>query len=77
MTGDKAPKNPGRGWHGDSAGHARAGRIGGQTSPGNFRNDTDRARAAGKKSPGNFANDPGKASRAGRIGGKRSKRSAA
>ena len=28
---------PGRGWHGDSAGHAAAGRIGGQKSGGNLR----------------------------------------
>lgn len=49
-------KGAGRGWHGDSAGHARAGRKGGK--------------AQGKhNNPGNFANDRKKASEAGRKGG--------
>ena len=39
----------GRGWHGDSAGHAKAGRKGGQASSGNFKNDPQRAKEAGRK----------------------------
>lgn len=62
----------GKGWHGDSDAHARAGRKGGQMSSGNFRNDPKRASAAGKKggslSPGNFKNDPERARAAGRKG---------
>lgn len=43
-------------WYGNSAGHARAGRLGGK--------------AQGRKNnPGNFANDRKKAARAGKIGG--------
>jgi general stress protein YciG len=66
-------KQRGKGWHGDSAGHARAGRKGGTLSSGNFRNDPKRAAAAGKVggrvSPGNFKNDPERARAAGRRGG--------
>jgi general stress protein YciG len=36
-------KGPGRGWHGDPEGHARAGRKGGKASSGNFRNNPSRA----------------------------------
>lgn len=43
MVGD------GRGWFGDSRGHAEAGRKGGQKSSGNFKNDPERAREAGRK----------------------------
>lgn len=42
-------KPTGRGWHGDSAGHARAGRKGGQESGGNFKNNPQRASEAGRK----------------------------
>lgn len=69
--------NPGRGWHGDSAGHAAAGRLGGQKSPGNFAKDRKKASLAGSKSGGNFARDPEKARAAGRTGGQRSSRAAA
>ena len=62
----------GRGWHGDSAGHARAGQKGGQVSGGNFARDRKKASIAGKNSSGNFAYDREKASRAGKIGGQRS-----
>ena len=59
----------GKGWHGDAAAHAAAGRKGGQISSGNFKNDPERAAAAGKKggalSPGNFKNDPERARAAG------------
>ena len=60
----------GKGWHGDSESHAKAGRLGGQVSSGNFRHDPKRASEAGKKggslSPGNFKNDPERARAAGR-----------
>jgi general stress protein YciG len=66
-------KTTGKGWHGDSAGHARAGRKGGQVSTGNFRNNPQRAAAAGRlggrMSPGNFKNNPERARVAGRKGG--------
>ncbi len=61
----------GKGWHGDPAAHAAAGKKGGQVSSGNFKNDPSRASAAGKKggalSPGNFKNDPERARAAGRM----------
>ncbi len=41
-------QSKGRGWHGDSEGHRRAGRLGGQKSGGNFKRDRARASAAGK-----------------------------
>lgn len=63
----------GKGWHGDSLAHAKAGQKGGQVSSGNFRNSPERAAAAGKLggkvSPGNFRNDPERARAAGRKGG--------
>ncbi|MGF7229258.1 MAG: general stress protein [Candidatus Saccharibacteria bacterium] len=65
---------PGRGWHGDSAGHAAAGRIGGQKSGGNFARDRVKASRAGSNSGGNFARDRKKASEAGKVGGQRSSR---
>jgi general stress protein YciG len=65
----------GKGWHGDPAGHAAAGRKGGMKSSGNFRNDPKRAAAAGRvggrMSPGNFKNNPERARAAGRKGGSR------
>lgn len=69
-------ENPGRGWHGDSAGHAKAGRLGGKVSGGNFAKDREKASRAGSISGGNFANDRKKASLAGKIGGQRSPRTA-
>lgn len=63
----------GKGWHGDSKGHARAGRKGGSVSSGNFKNDPRRAalagRIGGRISPGNFKNDPERARSAGKKGG--------
>lgn len=41
--------NSGRGWHGDSEGHAKAGRKGGRASSGSFRKGSERAREAGRK----------------------------
>lgn len=64
---------PGKGWHGDSEGHSKAGKKGGQLSSGNFRYHPERAAAAGRKggrlSPGNFKNDVERARTAGRKGG--------
>lgn len=42
-------QSKGRGWHGDPEGHARAGRLGGQKSGGNFKNDRKRASEAGRR----------------------------
>lgn len=65
----------GKGWHGDSEGHAKAGSKGGKMSSGNFKHDPSRAAAAGKLggkvSPGNFKRDPERARSAGRKGGSR------
>jgi general stress protein YciG len=66
----------GKGWHGNSAGHAAAGRLGGQVSGGNFKNDREKAAAAGRASGGNFKNNREKAVAAGRRGGKVSSRAA-
>lgn len=63
---------PGRGWHGDSAGHAAAGKVGGQKSGGNFAKDRTKASRAGSASGGNFARDKARAIAAGRAGGKKS-----
>lgn len=69
-----AKESKGKGWHGDSAGHAAAGRKGGKMSSGNFKNNPKRALEAGKVggaiSPGNFKNNPERAREAGRKGGK-------
>jgi general stress protein YciG len=58
-------QSQGRGWHGDTAGHARAGALGGRKSGGNFKKNPARASLAAKKSGGNFANDPDRARREG------------
>ena len=60
-----------QGWHGDVAGHAKAGELGGKA--------TARVKGSafyeqigamgGKVSPGNFKNDPERAREAGRKGG--------
>lgn len=69
----------GKGWHGDPAGHAQAGRKGGAVSSGNFKNNPKRAAAAGqiggRVSPGNFKNNPERARAAGRKGGSKKSRS--
>lgn len=44
---DNKPR--GRGWFGNSAGHAAAGRLGGRKSRGNFKYDRKRASIAGKR----------------------------
>lgn len=61
----------GRGWHGDSQGHARAGQLGGKVSGGNFARDRKKASSAGKSSSGNFAYDREKARRAGQTSRRR------
>lgn len=65
----------GKGWHGDPAGHAKAGRKGGKMSSGNFKHNPERAAAAGRiggrLSPGNFKHNPERARTAGRKGGSR------
>jgi uncharacterized protein len=69
----KTKKTTGKGWHGDPAGHARAGQKGGQVSTGNFRYNPKRAadagRLGGKVSPGNFKYNPARARAAGQKGG--------
>lgn len=68
-----AEEATGKGWRGDAEGHARAGRIGGMKSSGNFKHNPKRAAEAGRKggkvSPGNFKNNPDRAREAGRKGG--------
>lgn len=62
----------GRGWHGDSAGHAKAGKAGGQATA-NSHDETFYStigRKGGQRSPGNFKNDPERAREAGRKGGR-------
>lgn len=62
-------KTKGKGWFGNSAAHAAAGKLGGQKSGGNFKNNPERAAAAGriggKVSSGNFKNSPTRARLAG------------
>ncbi|MEO6761543.1 MAG: general stress protein [Candidatus Saccharimonadales bacterium] len=73
MTDAVDKKNAGKGWHGDPAGHAKAGRKGGSVSSGNFKHNPLRAAAAGRVggrvSPGNFKHNPERARLAGRKGG--------
>lgn len=65
-------KKRGRGWHGDSAGHAKAGKKGGQqtakTHDESFYSEI--GRRGGRVSPGNFKNDPRRAALAGQRGGR-------
>lgn len=62
----------GRGWHGDSAGHKRAGQKGGQSTASSHGQDFYSAigRKGGSVSGGNFAKNPQRAREAGRKGGK-------
>jgi general stress protein YciG len=64
----------GRGQGSNQGQHARS--ASGNTNPGNFANDREKAREAGRKggqqSGGNFANDPQRAAEAGRKGGQNS-----
>lgn len=69
----------GKGWHGDSAGHAKAGQQGGRTTSMEYGEAfySEIGRLGGKKSPGNFKNNPERAREAGRKGGRsRSKQAA-
>ncbi|HKX24298.1 MAG TPA: hypothetical protein VJM46_03595 [Candidatus Saccharimonadales bacterium] len=62
-------QNPGRGWHGDSKGHAKAGSL----STGKFKKNDRRtkvaAQAGGVASPGKFMPGSERAKAAGRKGG--------
>lgn len=77
MPMTKKMKSKGRGWHGDAAGHARAGRLGGQTTAEEYGAEFyhEIGRKGGSVSSGNFKNDPKRASLAGRKGGKARRRS--
>lgn len=72
---DADKQTDGKGWHGDSSGYARAGRLGGQKSFGNFRNNPACAATVGRRggqlSPGNFKRDLERARIAGRKGSSR------
>lgn len=65
-------KAKGRGWFGDSKGHAAAGKLGGQATAVEYGSEFyhEIGRKGGSVSPGNFKNDPARASRAGRKGGR-------
>lgn len=65
----------GRGWHGDSEGHRRAGRRGGESTAAEYGSEfyQEIGSLGGRVSPGNFRFNPKRASEAGRKGGKRSR----
>lgn len=65
-------QNKGRGWHGDSDGHRRAGRKGGQKTAAEYGQEFYHiiGSKGGRVSGGNFKNDPARASEAGRKGGR-------
>lgn len=68
----KGKKRNQGGWFGDSEGHAKAGRKGGEASQrsNNAHELTSEERSrGGSNSPGNFKYNPGRASKAGRKGG--------
>lgn len=71
MVKSNSQKN-GRGWYGDSAGHAKAGKKGGlqtaMTHDESFYSEI--GRKGGRVSGGNFKNNPQRAAQAGRRGGK-------
>ena len=62
----------GQGWYGDSAGHAKAGKLGGQktaeTHEGEFYSEIG-SKQGKDNNPGNFANNRDRAREAGRKGG--------
>jgi general stress protein YciG len=66
---DSNNQNQGRGWHGDSKGHAKAG----SQSPGKFKKNDERtknaAQAGGEASPGKFEAGSTRTREAGRKGG--------
>lgn len=66
-----ATKTKGRGWRGDSKGHAAAGKKGGVATANNHgeRFYSEIGRKGGRMSPGNFKNNPERAREAGRRGG--------
>ncbi len=62
----------GRGWHGDSDGHRRAGQEGGQATARKYGPNfyEEIGRKGGQKSPGKFKKGSTRAVEAGRKGGK-------
>ncbi len=64
-------KGQGRGWRGDSRGHAMAGRKGGVATARAHGESfySEIGRKGGRMSPGNFKNNPQRAREAGRRGG--------
>lgn len=66
-----AEKKNGRGWHGDPAGHAKAGKKGGQTTSGKFGSEFYRAIGGkgGEASGGKFEKGSERAKQAGKKGG--------
>jgi len=69
---DEKNKGQGRGWHGDPAGHAAAGRKGGEEVSKDRQHMAEIGRKGGQQSGGNFAHDRDKASEAGHKGGEAS-----
>lgn len=67
-----AKTTKGRGWHGDAAGHKKAGQKGGQATAGSHGQDfySTIGRKGGSISGGNFARNLDRAREAGRKGGK-------
>ncbi len=78
MAQDGQTKGPGRGWHKDPEGHARAGKLGGEKVLEERGNEfyAEIGQQGGSVSPGNFKNDPERASEAGKKGGQNSHGSA-
>jgi uncharacterized protein len=72
MPQSKRQSPRGKGWRGDSMGHAKVGRLGGKATARNHDETfySQIGRKGGRLSPGNFANDPERAREAGRKGGK-------
>ncbi len=65
-------QNKGRGWHGDSAGHQKAGQIGGERTAEKYGPEfyEEIGRKGGKASPGKFEKGSPRAKEAGRKGGR-------
>lgn len=72
-------KRKARGWHGDSQGHALAGRKGGKTTSNIYGKSfyVEMGRKGGKASSGKFVEGSERAREAGRKGGKKSRKNKA
>lgn len=72
---NKGVQGKGKGWHGDSEGHAEAGKKGGETTYSEYGQEfySEIGSLGGSVSSGNFANDPQRASKAGKKGGQKPK----